>query len=163
MGLSLRICEVRTILITNTVFASELFPGQETLQQRKQISRLNILYATPNKQCGIRLKKYLAVTSFHATRWRHPWSPVPTMVCTSINNFSSFPQAAEEWNLLPQDPFCFVYVDGFIASISDLMHAIVSHTFVGIILYCLHLIIYCVHFFTKHSCRKLPTLVRNCF
>ena len=92
-----------------------------TLQQRRKVSRLGLLYKTINNEVAIDLPEYI---QRHArnTRQTHDQTFLQVRSRTKVHQNSFFPRTIKEWNDLPPDILTVGTASQFRTAVSSYIH-----------------------------------------
>ena len=75
----------------------------QTLQQRRRIARLCMLYKTLNNEAGITIPTYAQHQQLQRTRYSHPLKFIPLQATCDGYKFSFWPRTIRDWNSLHAD------------------------------------------------------------
>ena len=90
-----------------------------TLEKRRQVARLTLMYKCVTSQAAIDIPCYVQHQSFLKTRASHPLKFIPLQPSWDTYKYSVWPRTIIDWNSLPSDYLTMNSTAKFKATISD--------------------------------------------
>ena len=86
--------------------------GWPSLQKRREVSRLTMLYKMHNSLVDLNMQNYVHPIT-RPTRTAHPYGYLNPLSRTEQHKQSFFPRTVRQWNSLPQELILVPTVEGF--------------------------------------------------
>ena len=95
-----------------------------TLEQRRQVARLTVMYKCVTNQTTIDIPGYVHHQSSLKTRSSHPLKFIPLQLSCDMYKYSFWPRTIIDWNSLPPDYLTLDSPAKFKATISDYIFSV---------------------------------------
>ena len=123
-----------TLFVTRTYTKEKGCVNLPTLEKRKQVARLTLMYKCVTNQAAMISPCYVHHQSSLKTRASHPLKFIPLQPSCDTHKYSFWPRTIIDWNSLLSDYLTMDLTAKFKATISDFIYSV----------WCLPLAIYCI-------------------